>query len=171
MTTHLPRLPIGLDPLVAEAKRRMRHRRRVLTLVLVGVAALAVGLTLTMRPGTPQADSRAALRPFVGAWGGHGKGLTITPSGRGREVFNIPSPHPPFSASLTFQIISVTGTRVRAEARYRVTNARAWFRPPVAAPVAVGTIGILRLRRGVITDWLSGAFFCGPGSAPGACGA
>jgi hypothetical protein len=35
MTLHLPRLPISLDPLLGEAKRRMRKRR-----ALVGVAAV-----------------------------------------------------------------------------------------------------------------------------------
>jgi hypothetical protein len=51
MTVHLPRLPISLDPLIKEAKRRMRRRRLLLAAVLAGVAALAVGLTLTMPPG------------------------------------------------------------------------------------------------------------------------
>jgi hypothetical protein len=47
---HLPRLPIAVDPLIAEAKRRTRLRRLLLA-VLAGVVALAVGLTLGLRPG------------------------------------------------------------------------------------------------------------------------
>jgi hypothetical protein len=54
MTMHLPRLPIALDPLIAEAKRRMRRRRFLVAVMLLGVAALAVGLTLAVRPGGPE---------------------------------------------------------------------------------------------------------------------
>jgi hypothetical protein len=43
MTTHAPRLPFALDPLIAEAKQRARRRRflvvAVLALVLAGAAA------------------------------------------------------------------------------------------------------------------------------------
>src|SRR5262245_36819359 len=53
MTVHLPRLPLGLDPLIKEAKRRMRRRRLLLTAVLAAVATLATGLTLALRPGGP----------------------------------------------------------------------------------------------------------------------
>jgi hypothetical protein len=49
MTTHVPRLAFSLDPLMAEAKRRMRKRRILIaTLALLtagGVAGAAVVLT------------------------------------------------------------------------------------------------------------------------------
>src|SRR5690349_13600277 len=48
MTMRLPRLPIALDPLIAEAKRRMR-RRRLVAVALVVCVGLAVGLTLESR--------------------------------------------------------------------------------------------------------------------------
>jgi hypothetical protein len=54
MTLHLPRLPITVDPLIAEAKRRMR-RRRSLAVLLLAAVGLAVGLTLALRPGGPEA--------------------------------------------------------------------------------------------------------------------
>ena len=44
MLSHVPRLPFSLDPLIAEAKRRMRRRRLLgaaLVLALAGVAAAA----------------------------------------------------------------------------------------------------------------------------------
>jgi hypothetical protein len=55
MTAHLPRLPFGLDPLMAETKRRMR-RRRVLILILVvvigGGAASAAMILNSSNPTT-----------------------------------------------------------------------------------------------------------------------
>ena len=58
---HLPRLPIAVDPLIAEAKRRTRLRRLLLA-VLAGVVALAVGLTLGLQPsGAPRSTGGATL--------------------------------------------------------------------------------------------------------------
>lgn len=54
MTVHLPRLPFGLDPLIKEAKRRMRRRRLILTALLAAVVAFAAGLTFAVRPGAPE---------------------------------------------------------------------------------------------------------------------
>jgi len=51
MTVHLPRLPISLDPLIKEAKRRMRRRRVLLAAVFGGATALAIVLTLALQPG------------------------------------------------------------------------------------------------------------------------
>ena len=53
MTVHLPRLPFKLDPLIKEAKRRMRRRRLLLAAALAGLAALAVGLTFGLQSGGP----------------------------------------------------------------------------------------------------------------------
>jgi hypothetical protein len=50
MTLHLPRLRITLDPLIADAKRRMRVRRSLLTLMLLLVAGAAAGTALLLRP-------------------------------------------------------------------------------------------------------------------------
>ena len=45
MTTHAPRLPFSLDPLVAEAKKRARRRRlRIAVVVPVFVAGVVVAL-------------------------------------------------------------------------------------------------------------------------------
>jgi hypothetical protein len=54
MTLHVPRLPVSLDPLIAEAKRRARQRRVVIAAVLLA-AGLGAGLTLALRssPGGP----------------------------------------------------------------------------------------------------------------------
>ena len=56
MTLHLPRLPITLDPLIAEAKRRARQRRLLASLALVVVAGAAIasfGLRSPGSAGTP----------------------------------------------------------------------------------------------------------------------
>jgi len=51
MTSHVPRLPFSLDPLIAEAKRRMRRRR---LLIAAAVVAIAAGSAFAMRaPGGP----------------------------------------------------------------------------------------------------------------------
>lgn len=177
MTTQVPPLPIAADPLIAEAKRRSRRRYVLATALAAVVIALSLLAYASLERQTPQAGvthpPKASLSTFVGRWGGHGKGLDIKPSGRGHEWVGIPSPHPPYIASLSFRVISVTGTPARPVARYRITSARHWFRAVSDAPVRIGTVGVLRLRRGVLTDSLMGNWrlFCGPGSAPAACGA
>jgi hypothetical protein len=55
MTVHVPRLPVTADPLIGEAKQRMRRRRLLLAVLLTGVVALSIGLTVALR----SAGSRA----------------------------------------------------------------------------------------------------------------
>src|SRR5438094_3473717 len=52
MTLHLPRMPFWVDPLVAEAKRRMRRRRLSITVALLSFAgaATAIGVISTRSP-------------------------------------------------------------------------------------------------------------------------
>jgi hypothetical protein len=52
MTAHSSRLPMGLEPLIEEAKERMR-RRRSLVALLLAFAGLAVCLTFIVRPSAP----------------------------------------------------------------------------------------------------------------------
>src|SRR5689334_17133013 len=52
MTVLARRLPLGLDPAIARAKRRMRHRRLLLAALIVVVVGGAAGATLALRgPG------------------------------------------------------------------------------------------------------------------------
>lgn len=62
MTLHLPRLPsFAVDPLIAEAKRRMRRRRALLALlVLLGAGAVAGIAVLAHLPGSPGQPPTAA---------------------------------------------------------------------------------------------------------------
>jgi hypothetical protein len=70
----LRRLPIALDPLIAEAKRRMRLRRSLLALVLLLLAGVPAGLaSLRPSPGT-------VLRP-LGATAHVGKLSVSIPRG------------------------------------------------------------------------------------------
>jgi hypothetical protein len=48
MTVHSPRLSFELDPLIAEARRRMRRRRFLAALTALILAGLTVGLTLSL---------------------------------------------------------------------------------------------------------------------------
>jgi hypothetical protein len=50
--THVPRLPFSLDPLIAEARRRMRRRRVLLAALVVGLLA-AVGAAYVWRSPRP----------------------------------------------------------------------------------------------------------------------
>jgi hypothetical protein len=49
MTVRVPRLPISLDPLMAEAKRRARQRRAIVALVVVAVVAAGAVLGFELR--------------------------------------------------------------------------------------------------------------------------
>ena len=49
MTLHLPRLPFAIDPLIGEAKRRMRKRRLLVAVLAVALAGGAVGGTFAVR--------------------------------------------------------------------------------------------------------------------------
>jgi hypothetical protein len=51
MTIHAPRLPIAVDPLIAEAKQRARRRRLTVACLLGTVACLGLGLSLPARSG------------------------------------------------------------------------------------------------------------------------
>src|SRR5579875_2743941 len=67
MTSHAPRLPLSLDPLIAEAKRRARQRRALVAAALL-VLALATGLALGLDSSGdgPNAALAAATRLRAG---------------------------------------------------------------------------------------------------------
>jgi hypothetical protein len=55
MTTLARRLPLSLDPLIEEARRRMRRRRVLGALLLLAVAAtVGIAVTASRSPGGPQ---------------------------------------------------------------------------------------------------------------------
>jgi hypothetical protein len=66
MTARIPRLPFALDPLIAEAKRRMRRRRYLTALALVAAASVATALTLGLRPGQPSRGGVSGSSTYSG---------------------------------------------------------------------------------------------------------
>jgi len=62
MTLYVPRAPIAVDPLIAEAKQRARRRRFNVACVLAAGALLALGLSLPARSGVfePKAGAPSA---------------------------------------------------------------------------------------------------------------
>jgi hypothetical protein len=61
MTSHVPRLPFSLDPLMAEAKRRARQRRVLVALVAVAVVAVGAVLGFELRGLGSVSQVRASL--------------------------------------------------------------------------------------------------------------
>jgi hypothetical protein len=116
-----------------------------------------------------RAIPKASLATFAGYWGGHGRGLRISPGGRAVEYANDGCCFRVYR--LSFQILSLSGTLTRATAAYRVTSSRRYDR---AFPnIHTGRIGTLLLRNGIVTNTLSKDFFCSDPAwgATEACGA
>src|SRR5581483_6513751 len=65
MSVRVPRLPLSLDPLVAEARRRARLRRLLVALLAVVVVAVAAVLTIELRGTGPVAPIPANLTVLV----------------------------------------------------------------------------------------------------------
>jgi hypothetical protein len=61
MTLHARHLPFSLDPLMEEAKRRMRKRRFLIAAIVLLIAAIAAGAALALRsPSPPPTGSTVA---------------------------------------------------------------------------------------------------------------
>lgn len=130
------------------------------------------GCLRSVAPGGRSAPKRvrpATLATFAGRWGGHTRGLSITPTGGGRE--DVSDGCCVRVYRLTFRILSVTGTLTRGRAVYRVTSFRRYER---GVPLMhAGDEGTLLLRNGIVTDVATSSFFCSipAWGATGACGA
>ncbi|HEV8459271.1 MAG TPA: hypothetical protein VGQ38_01065 [Gaiellaceae bacterium] len=119
--------------------------------------------------GSAEPSPPASLATFVGAWGGHTRGLSIAPNGSGSEFAD--DGCCTRSYQTTFQILSVRGTVTRAEAVYRVISF-ARHENEVKARHK-GDLGKLLLRNGIVTNTLTGVYFCSDPAwgTTGACGA
>jgi hypothetical protein len=65
MTAHVPRFPFSFDPLIAEAKRRMRHRRVLVALIAALLAAAAVGGVYAVGPLGPGGPAKPPVGSAV----------------------------------------------------------------------------------------------------------
>jgi hypothetical protein len=119
------------------------------------------------RPAKPAPP--ATLATFVGGWGGHTRGLSITATGGGSEDTDDGCCTHVYH--LTFQILSVSGTLTRGTAVYRVTSFKRY--EAGVRRLYHGDTGKLVLKDGIVTNTLTGVFFCSDPAwgATGACGA
>ncbi len=123
-------------------------------LACVGVLIGALALT-----GCGGADD-AHVITFVGHWHGHARGIDVYRSGSGKEY--IGSGTLPI-ATLTFDVLRVTGTPSVADAHIRVTSARIVARTAFFGSLPhTGAFGTLRLRHGIITDSITRVIYCAP---------
>jgi hypothetical protein len=124
-------------------------------------------------PGTPaskRSTPQASLATFSGHWGGHTRRLTITPSGRGLEYVNDGCCH--FVIAVSFRLLRAKGTLTNATATFRVTAVKRGDWTSKRRP-RVGQTGQLVLKNGIVTDTLTGIYYCSDPawSATHACGA
>ena len=124
---------------------------------------------LVGRPAAKRPPPPATLATFAGRWGGHTRGLSITSTGRGQEGADAGCCRRIYQ--LTFQILSVKGTLTRATAVYRVTFFKRY--EGGLRRLHVADLGKLLLKDGIVTNTLTGDFFCSDPAwgATGACGA
>jgi len=98
MTARAPRLPYSLDPLIAEAKRRMRRRRSLILAMLFVAAAIGVTFAFGSSPGGPGsngsptsgATTRLSSHGIGGVQLGATKAQTVAELSR---LFGSPSRH------------------------------------------------------------------------------
>jgi hypothetical protein len=106
MLTHVPRLPLSLDPLIAEAKRRMRRRRVWIaaSLILIGgIAAAVASMATSGGPGsTGGGPGVHGLLFQVRSSFGDGRLLSASVSGRTLTV-EVAAPTEPSSVGATFE--------------------------------------------------------------------
>jgi hypothetical protein len=143
-----------------ETGRRLPGRLRSILLDCLRTRRQAGDRRLAPRP-LPAAN----LATFEGDWGGHTRGLAIERSGQGSERVNDGCCTPVFNFS--FQLLRASGTVKHATATFRVTAVK------LGRGLRVGQLGRLVLKDGIVTDTLSGAYFCSNPAwgATRACGA
>jgi hypothetical protein len=126
-------------------------------------------LRSTRRPAPQRPAPQAVLATFAGRWGGHDRGLLVSPNGRGSESGLASCCARVYR--LGFQILSVWGTLTDATAVFRVTSFKRYDRS--FRKIRVGARGELVLRNGIVTNRLTRDFFCSNPAwgATSACGA
>jgi hypothetical protein len=121
------------------------------------------------RPAPRRPIPRASLATFEGSWGGHTRRLTIGRNGRGYESISDGCCHP--WIGLSFTLLRAKGTIENATAIIRVTAVKRGEWSSKTGP-RIGQLGELKLKKGILTDTLTGSYYCSDPtwSATGACG-
>lgn len=76
MTQHAPRLPFSLDPLIAEAKQRMRRRRLLVLALTLALAGAVAGAVLAVQ--APSASASPRLTAFFSVEGQAPRGVLVS---------------------------------------------------------------------------------------------
>lgn len=113
MTLYVLRLPLTLDPLIREAKKRAWRRR--LIAVLLALAAVAVGVTFGLRVfGGPNGGSVAGRGPLSGSYHGISWRIRAADSGDGRYGMTVfVAGSPVASRSGRFYVPGPSGPAIR----------------------------------------------------------
>lgn len=134
MSTHFLGLPISLDPLIAEAKRRMRRRRVWIaaSLILIGGIAAAVASMVTSGGPGSTGGGRGVhgLLSQVRSSFGDGRLLSASISGRTLTV-KVAAPNEPSTVSATFEAhptsnTGLTSTSSPAPWATRISGRSSW---------------------------------------------
>jgi hypothetical protein len=108
---------------------------------------------------------------FAKEWAGHTRHLTITETGYAIEQISDGCCVPVIT--LSFQLSDPQQTRDGGIVRATATNVHVWNRdyfPNTRPAPDVGDTATIRLRRGILTEGLTGVRYCGP-HRPYTCGA
>jgi hypothetical protein len=124
----------------------------------------------TGAPAPRRAAPHASLATFVGGWGGHTRRLSVAANGVATEYDNDGCCH--FVIKVSFRILRAKGTLTDATATFRVTSVKRGEWRSKGQP-RVGQVGELVLKDGVVTDTLTGIYYCSDPAwgATGVCGA
>jgi hypothetical protein len=110
MTEFFPLSPLSLDPLIGEAKRRMRRRRFLVAVAAIALAAVGVGAALALRGAsvTAPAKRQSPIR------------VVLTAKNHQPRVNNSPDKHWWYSVEVT----TATGKSVAAKLHLRILSGR-----------------------------------------------
>lgn len=125
-----------------------------------GLAATSPAATLpSVRPTPPKTGTAPSttVASFVGLWSGHTRQLTISAAGVGQE--SVSAGCCDRAIDLTFQLSNERGTATQATATATVTRVHR-YEGSSLPKVTFGQKGSVTISGGVITDHLTGVFYC-----------
>lgn len=134
---------------------------------------IATIFVLVLTAGTAAGTApKATLATFAGEWIGHTRSLEITKTGRAVEHVDDGCCSPVYD--LTLQLSNPRGTRVNATATATVVSVEVHDKSFAKSHprLRAGSVGRFTLRGGVVTDTLTGVYYCNEAAGrKGTCGA